>query len=120
MVLLKDNKTSGNLHLGFITYSSDQLKDFFTQFCEDNSDQIEKMVVNKSNCYAVLKDGTKITGIMNNCDSLRGFKFDQLILADDYRMNIRWKRDELIRMLLDYNTYHSVVPDEFKIIEYVY
>ena len=67
-----------------------------------------------------LKDGTEIGGLYENrVDGLRGHSLDQLILFDDGRWMIKWKRCDFIKQVIEKCiNWYSCVPEEFQILEY--
>lgn len=65
------------------------------------------------------KDGTELI-VVGNEPSIRGCRFDQLILFDDHRWEIYHKQRELIGLIKDWFMDLSCVPDEYQILEYQY
>ncbi len=107
------------LRLGLLGYSKHTTEDGLRYFINNNIEQIEG--TSWGNKEIRLKDGSTIRGITSvNEMSLRGKRFDQLILFDDDRWNIKWQRNEDIRIIKALTMYYSIIPEEFQIIEYEY
>jgi len=106
------------LKIGFIGYNSQLTQDGLRQFVENNEEDVEIFKYRQS--YIRLKDGTEIVGLYENrVDGLRGHRLDQLILFDDERWMIKWKRCEFIKRVIEkcINGY-SCVSEEFQVLEY--
>lgn len=88
------------------------------QFAENNKEDVE--ICNYRQSYIRLKDGTEIVGLYENrIDGLRGHRLNQLILFDDERWMIKWKRGDFIKRIIErYINCYSCVPEEFQILEY--
>ena len=103
--------------LGLIGYDAKQTDEGLKQFIDNNEDQVAG--VNWSARQIHLRDGSTIRGVQSVDDRrLAGMKFDQLILFDDDRWNIRWHREEDIRIIKAVSMNFSIVPEEFQLIEY--
>lgn len=99
----------------FLGYNSKLSRDGLRQFAENNKEQVEKF--NSINNELLLKDGTRIRAI--GCgESLRGYRFDQLILFDDDRWYIKTDKKDEIRMIMACTMYMSNVPEEHQILYY--
>lgn len=106
------------LKIGFIGYNSQLTQDGLRQFAENNEEDVEIFKYRQS--YIRLKDGTEIVGLYENrIDGLRGHRLNQLILFDDERWMIKWKRGDFIKRIIErYINCYSCVPEEFQILEY--
>lgn len=104
------------LVLAFIGYNERLTRQFFGEFAMDNSEQIRKadFVRGRIEFY----DGTIIRRIdAGMAGRMDGWRFDQIIVADDYRMNARISRiDEL--QVLDCLCGRSEVPVDFRYLYY--
>lgn len=97
------------LKIAFIGYDERCTRQAFEQFAHDNRDQVVQFL---KICGVIrLKDGTRIerfTGIRP-----KGRRYDQIIIADDRRMNIlatrAWELGELLKCSAG-----SVVPEMFR------
>ena len=107
-----------SLKIGFIGYNSQLTREGLKQFAENNKEDVEAFKYRQS--YIRLKDGTEIVGLYENkVDGLRGHRFDQLILFDDERQEIKWERCSFIKRIIEECiNWYSCVPEEDQIIEY--
>ena len=107
------------LRLALLGYDQNTTEQGLRYFINNNIKQVEGMTW--ANKEIRLKDGSTIKGITSVDEmSLRGKRFDQLILFDDDRWKIEWDREEDIRIIKAHTMYVSVVPEEFQIIKYEY
>lgn len=107
----------GHIEIAFMGYDAYLTRCFFREFIEDNESEIEKTVMRKhGDCVAYFKDGTVIRTFESLSHNRRGYKIDQIILADDSRKEIYSKRVEDIRFVCDYFMNITCVPEEFQII----
>ena len=106
------------LKIGFIGYNSQLTQDGLRQFAKNNENDVEIFQYRQS--YIRLKDGTEIVGLYKNrVGDLRGYRLDQLILFDDERWMIGWKRCDFIKRVIERCIKgYSCVPEEFQILEY--
>lgn len=105
------------LRLGLLGYNRHTTEDGLRYFINNNINQIEGTSWVSRTIY--LKDGSYIRGITSAEEtSLRGLRFDQIILFDDERWHIKFDRAEDIRILKALTLYTSVIPEEFQVIEY--
>lgn len=104
--------------LAFLGYTRELSVKGLRQFAENNKEQVEKFRFNSCDCELYLKDGTRIKAIGYSENWLHGYKFDQLILFDDDRWNIKTHKAEGIRMIKACTMYMSNVPEEFQILRY--
>lgn len=107
------------LRLALLGYNRHTTEQGLRYFINNNIEQIKGTSWrDKKIC---LKDGSTIKGITSvDEQNLRGKRFDQLILFDDNRWNIKWHREEDIRIIKVLTMYCSIIPDEFQIIDYEY
>lgn len=104
------------LSIAFMGYNSVLTERFIRQFCEDN----QRNVFSHSEKRVILNDGTRIVPV---CPSrvwrgLDGYRFDQLILADDERKMIYETYSREISFIACHYLLHSWVPPEFQILYY--
>lgn len=111
----EDMSTPFKFDIAFLGYTKELSVKGLNQFAENNIEQVEKYKLHEHVLY--LKDGTRITAI-GSSEYLRGYRFDQLILFDDNRWNIKYSRFDEIRNIWLQNMNISNVPEEFKILEY--
>lgn len=104
--------------IGFIGYNSRLTQDGLMKFSENNKEDVE--ICNYRQSYIRLKDGTEIFGLYeNSIGDLRSRRLDQLIIFDDNRWEIKWKRYDFIRRTIERCiSWSSCVPEEFQILEY--
>lgn len=87
------------------------------QFVDNNIEQVTQFDTSRNIVY--LKDGTMIKGLICSDDrSLRGYRFDQLLLFDDNRWLIELEREEDIWIIKALTMQLSNVPEEFQILKY--
>ena len=107
------------LRLALLGYNRHTTEQGLRYFINNNIEQIKGTNWRDKKIY--LKDGSTIKGITSvDEQNLRGKRFDQLILFDDNRWNIKWHREEDIRIIKVLTMYCSIIPDEFQIIDYEY
>lgn len=109
------------LTIGLMGYSTEQTF-YGMQFFENNN--IEQIKSHGSNGLdIILNDDTKIIPILPNLDFdlfVRGKKFDQLILFDDERWNIKTVHKDLINKILHQCIFgYTCVPYDYIIMEYL-
>lgn len=106
------------LKIGFIGYNSRLIKDGLIQFAENNKEDVE--ICNYRQSYICLKDVTEIFGLYeNSIGDLRSRRLYQLIICDDNRWEIKWKRYDFIQRTIERCiSWYSCVPEEFQILEY--
>lgn len=103
--------------LAFLGYNAKLTKYGIRQFVDNNIEQVTQFDTKRNIVY--LKDGTMIKGLICSDDrSLRGYRFDQLILFDDDRWMIDFMREEEIRIIKALTMQLSNVPEEFQILKY--
>lgn len=118
MIIIKEIEQIVPLKLGFIGYNLRLTQDGLIKFAENNKEDIA--ICNHRQNYIRLKDGTEIFGLYENgVGDLKSRRLDQLILFDDNRWEIKWKRFEFIQRIIErYINVYSCVPEEFQILEY--
>ncbi|EOS35315.1 hypothetical protein C804_00917 [Lachnospiraceae bacterium A4] len=118
MIIIREIEQVVPLKIGFIGYNSQLTQDGLRKFAENNKEDVA--IYNYKQSYIRLKDGTEIFGLYENrIGDLRGRRLDQFILFDDERWEIKWKKYNfnkqiMERCLSDY----SCIPEEFQILEY--
>lgn len=118
MIIIKEIERVIPLKIGFIGYNSRLTQDGLMQFVKNNKEDVEIFSYRQN--YIRLKDRTEIFGLYeNSIGDLRCRRLDQLILFDDNRWEIKWKRFNFIKRIIERClSCYSCVPDEFQIIEY--
>jgi len=105
------------LNIAILGYNIKQTIAGLRQITENNIEQV--IAINKTTHTVLLKDGTKLQAILSLDErSLQGKHFDQLILFDDNRWEIRDYRLKDIFYIINVGMRQSVIPEEFQIIEY--
>ena len=98
-------------NIAFIGYNEEQTCRYLEDLAVVNADLVKRF--ERRNHRVLLKDGTVISGVLSAPDFLHGRKFDQVIVADDRRCQIIYRRGrvlaELGRCLCG-----SIVPEEFQ------
>jgi hypothetical protein len=78
------------------------------------SDESKIKTVKKS--QIIMEDDTEYFAISpDSYDSLRGYKFDQLIIVDDDRWEILYKHCGIINYIKQRILYYSFVPESFQV-----
>ncbi len=118
MIIIREIERIVPLKIGFIGYNSRITEDGLMQFAENDKEDVE--IVNYKQSYIRLKDGTEIFGLYeNSIGDLRSRRLDQLILFDDKRWEIKWKRYNFIQRTIERcMSWYSCVPEKFQILEY--
>ena len=104
------------LTIGLIGYNKNTTHKGMVEILKNNINDIK--YVSRDCLYISLKDETQIIPIFENGNMHRGRKFDQLILFDDKRWEIKTHKMEQIDLFVSYYMNYSCVPDEYKIIEF--
>jgi len=105
------------LNIAILGYNVKQTIAGLRQITENNIEQV--ITINKTTHTVLLKDGTKLQAILSLDErSLQGKHFDQLMLFDDNRWDIRDHRLKDIFYITNVGMRQSVIPEEFQIIEY--
>lgn len=118
MIIIREIEQIVPLKIGFIGYNSQLTQDGLRKFAKNNKEDVE--IFNYRQSYIRLKDGTEIFGLYENrISDLRGRRLDQLILFDDERWEIKWKRCNFNKQIMERClSGYSCVPEEFQILEY--
>lgn len=101
--------------IAFLGWSAQLTHMFIQQFAEDNAEQVASF--DRHRGRILLHDGTEIFGVFTDSRTYDGLRIDQIILADDRRMDIVSKRNHTINMLLRCRM-TSDVPEDFAIQHY--
>lgn len=113
------NEWKRPLEIAFMGYNDNLTRIAFIQFARDNAEEIVEY--RRTWCeYLRLKDGTKIIKITPGrvYFGVDGYRFDQLILADDRRKEIYSARWREISLLMQTAMNYSRVPEAYKILFY--
>ena len=103
------------LKIALIGYNREQTINALKIFFENNKEDV--ICFNKYGRFILFKDETVIQAIFNE-DNLRGQRFDQLILCDDSRWNIKIRRRGFIDYVRLNMMSHSCVPEDYQIMHY--
>lgn len=107
----------GHIEIAFMGYDVYLTRYFFHEFIEDNESKIEKAIMRQhGDCVAYFKDGVVVRTFESLSHNKRGYKIDQIILADDSRKKIYSKITDDIRFVRDYCMNITCIPEEFQII----
>lgn len=104
------------LVIGVMGYNTVLTHKGMTEILKNNKDDIR--YVSRDCNFIMMKDGTSIIPIYDSGNMHRGRKFDQLILFDDNRWQIKEHRCACIEEFVMYYMNYSCVPKEFQILEY--
>lgn len=99
------------LKIAFLAWGLAAADRYLEQLVADNDDQVKRYILRHT---VILTDGTEISRIsVSDPSALRGRRFDQVIIADDRRMQILERRQpelhELARCCAG-----SIIPEEFR------
>lgn len=99
------------LKIAFLAWDLAAADRYLAQLVADNDDQVKRYILRHT---VILTDGTEISRIsVSDPSALRGRRFDQVIIADDRRMQILKRRQpelhELARCCAG-----SIIPEEFR------
>lgn len=98
-------------NIAFIGYNEEQTRMYLEDLVRVNADQVLRF--DRRHGQAILKDGTIITRVIPVPEFLKGRRFDQVIVADDRRLNLVGRRyPEIVE--LDRCMAGSIVPDHFR------
>ena len=99
-------------NIAFLGYNARQTAQYLAQLAEDNAEQVAWY--NRRHGRLALTDGTEIISVYSiGLGGFDGRRFDQVILADDRRMEIKKIHRRTIAALL-YCCSCSIVPEEFR------
>lgn len=99
------------LKIAFLGYNAPLTDRYLDQLARDNAEQVDRYLRFARRLY--LRDGTEIIGIVSPRQA-DGLRFDQIILADDRRMEITRNQAATIGRLLDCCT-GSIIPSDFRV-----
>ena len=97
--------------IAFIGYNEEQTRRYLEDLAAVNADQVRRF--DRRNGCITLKDGTTITRVLPVPDFLRGRRFDQVIVADDRRLQVFDRRYPEM-MELNRCMGGSIVPEHFR------
>lgn len=97
------------LKIAFLAYDVRCAGTALSQLVEDNADQVAGY--NRTHGRVFLRDGAEI--ISANGINLHGRRFDQVIIADDRRLQVMGQRHAELREL-DRCCQGSTIPEEFR------
>ena len=98
-------------NIAFIGYNEEQTHRYLEDLAVVNADQLR--IFNRRCGIVELMDGTIITAVKPVPEFLCGRRFDQVIVADDRRMNVLGRRAPEMREL-DRCMAGSIVPEHFR------
>ena len=97
--------------IAFIGYNEEQTRRYLEDLAIVNADQVYRF--DRRNGRVDLKDGTTITAVKPVPEFLIGRRFDQVIVADDRRLEVLYRRAPELREL-DRCMSRSIVPEHFR------
>lgn len=98
-------------NIAFIGYNEEHTRRYLEELAVVNADQVHRF--DRRNGRVILKDGTTITRVLPVPEFLHGRRFDQVIVADDHRLNVvvnRWPELVALRRCME----GSEVPTAFQ------
>lgn len=99
------------LRIAFLAWDTRAADRYLEQLVADNADQVKRYIMRHT---VILWDGTEISRIsVSDPVALRGRRFDQVIIADDRRLQVLLHRQPILRALADCCR-ASFVPEEFR------
>lgn len=98
------------LKIAFVAWNAEATDTYLHSLVVDNADQVKRY--DRSRGRVTLKDGTEIYGVHDR-GFLDGLRFDQIIVADDYRRRTFYVCSDLLKAL-EYHCQHSYVPEEYR------
>lgn len=98
-------------NIAFIGYNEEQTRRYLEDLVKVNNDQV--LHFSRRDGIVYLMDGTKITAVKPVPEFLRGRQFDQVIVADDRRLNVFERRYPEI-MELGHRMVGSQVPECYR------
>jgi hypothetical protein len=97
--------------IAFISYNERQTREYFSALAKANAEQVLHYDPRRGRIF--LRDRTEIVRVSPTPEFLQGRRFDQVIVADDRRLNVVGLRlGELVALSRCMD--HSVVPLEFR------
>lgn len=100
--------------IAFIGFNATLTDKGLRDFARDNEEQLRSYSYNRRE--AVLEDGTIVKALGIDRSNLCGRVFDQIILCDDERWSILYKRAKDIELIKDLCMRRTIVPDEFQVL----
>ena len=101
------------LKIAFIGFNTEQTHAALLQLAVDNADQVKRY--DRLRGRIVLTDGTEIMAVHpGDPVALHGRRFDQIIIADDWRLMIMEHLRAELRAL-DWCCQHSSIPEEYRL-----
>lgn len=101
------------LKIAFLGYNAPLTARYLAQLAEDNAEQVAWY--NRRHGRLALTDGTEIISVYSiGLGGFEGRRFDQVILADDRRMEITRNQAATIGRLLDCCA-GSIIPSDFRV-----
>lgn len=97
--------------IAFIGYNEEQTRRYLEDLAVVNADQVYRF--DRRNGQVIMRDGTTITRVLPSPAFLKGRRFDQVIVADDRRLNVLERRYPEI-MELGRCMVGSIVPEHFR------
>ena len=98
-------------NIAFIGYNEEQTRRYLEDLARVNAEQVQRF--DKRNGVVTLKDGTTITAVKADTEFLNGRRFDQVIVADDRRLDVVERRFPEI-LALGRCMSNSVVPVDYR------
>ena len=98
-------------NIAFIGWTEEMTRRYLEDLAVVNADQVYRF--DRRNGRVILKDGTTITRVLPVPEFLHGRRFDQVIVADDRRLNVvvtRWPELVALRRCME----RSEVPTAFQ------
>ena len=104
-------RTVQPLKIAFLAWDMKAADRYMQQLVADNADQVKRYILRHT---VILTDGTEICRVsVSDPAALHGRRFDQIIIADDRRLEIMQYRAAELRAL-DWCCRGSIVPEEFR------
>lgn len=98
------------LKIAFVAWNAEATDICLRGLAIDNAEQIEAYDRTRGRLF--LKDGTEIRAVHDR-GFLDGLRFDQIIVADDYRRRTFYACRDLLKALECCCCVHSCVPEEY-------
>lgn len=98
------------LKIAFVAWNAEATDTYLRSLAIDNADQVKRY--DRARGRAILKDGTEIRAV-HDSSFLEGLRFDQIIVADDYRRRTFYVCSDLLKVL-EYRCSFSCVPEEYR------
>ena len=99
------------LRIAFLAWDLKAADRYMEQLVADNADQVKRYILRHT---VILTDGTEICRVCTSDPvTLHGRRYDQVIIADDRRMEIMQRHRATLRAL-DWCCSGSIVPEEYR------